>query len=173
MKCTNCGNDFEGDTGCPLCGTPATQTYYDASDDAPPQVWQGTYPPEAPQAAPQYPQPPHPHPGYGQYNPAAGHPQGQPGQPYGQPGYGQPQIVINNMGPMGSPPESPKSRTAALLLAIFVGVLGVHAFYAGKVGMGILYLFTGGLCGIGALVDIIRIATGSYKDGNGLPITKW
>lgn len=58
----------------------------------------------------------------------------------------------------------------ALLLCIFLGGLGVHRFYVGKVGTGILYLFTGGLFGIGTLVDIIKIAIGKFtdKDGNTL-----
>ena len=67
---------------------------------------------------------------------------------------------------------SPKSRWAAFFLCHFLGVIGIHRFYAGKVGTGILYFFTGGLFGIGALVDLIVIATGSFKDGNGLPMTR-
>ncbi len=67
---------------------------------------------------------------------------------------------------------SPKSRWAAFFLCLFLGAIGIHRFYAGKVGTGILYLFTGGLFGIGALVDLIVIATGSFKDGNGLPMTR-
>ena len=51
-----------------------------------------------------------------------------------------------------------KNKTIALLLCIFLGYLGAHKFYEGKVGMGILYLFTMGLFGIGWIVDIIMIA---------------
>ena len=63
-----------------------------------------------------------------------------------------------------------KSKVVALLLCIFLGGLGIHRFYVGKVGTGILYLFTGGLFGIGTLVDIIKIAIGKFtdKDGNAL-----
>ena len=46
----------------------------------------------------------------------------------------------------------------SLLLCIFLGILGAHKFYEGKTGMGILYLLTGGLCGIGWVIDIIIIA---------------
>lgn len=68
---------------------------------------------------------------------------------------------------------SGKSRLAALLLCFFLGVLGVHRFYVGKVGTGILWLFTGGLFGIGVLVDFIIIAVGSFKDSNGNVVGNW
>lgn len=51
----------------------------------------------------------------------------------------------------------PINKTTALLLCIFLGGLGAHKFYEGKTGMGILYLFTGGLLGIGWIIDIIAI----------------
>ena len=63
-----------------------------------------------------------------------------------------------------------KSKMAAGLLGIFLGGLGVHRFYVGKVGTGLLYLFTGSLCGIGYLYDLIKIITGTFTDGNGFPI---
>ena len=50
-----------------------------------------------------------------------------------------------------------KSKTTAYLLWFFLGVLGIHKFYLGKTGMGILYLLTGGLCGIGLLVDLFTL----------------
>ena len=61
-----------------------------------------------------------------------------------------------------------KSQVVALIFAIVLGGIGVHRFYLGHIGMGILYLLTGGLCGIGWLIDIILIATGSLepKDGS-------
>lgn len=65
---------------------------------------------------------------------------------------------------------SAKSKIAALLLCIFLGGLGVHRFYVGKIGTGFLYLFTCGLCGIGWIVDIFLIASGSFKDQMGLPL---
>lgn len=42
------------------------------------------------------------------------------------------------------------------LIVLVFGVFGVHKFIDGSIGMGILYLLTGGLCGIGWLVDIIK-----------------
>ncbi len=63
---------------------------------------------------------------------------------------------------------SGKSRVAALLLCIFFGELGIHYFYVGRVGMGLLYLFTLGGFGIGWIIDIIRILCGTFRDGQGL-----
>lgn len=65
---------------------------------------------------------------------------------------------------------SEKSKTTDLLLCIFLGTLGVHRFYEGKIGTGILWLCTLGLFGIGWVVDIVLIATNRAKDKNGLPI---
>ena len=70
-------------------------------------------------------------------------------------------------------PRSDKSRLVAILLAFFVGVLGVHRFYVGKIGTGLLWLFTLGFLGVGALIDIIIIAAGSFKDADGLRVTEW
>lgn len=68
---------------------------------------------------------------------------------------------------------SPKSRLAALLMAWFLGMLGIHRFYVGKTGTGVLWLLTMGLMGIGALVDLIMIAAGRFKDARGRPLLVW
>lgn len=68
------------------------------------------------------------------------------------------------------PGVSRKSKTTALLLCIFLGGLGAHRFYVGKAGTGILYLLTGGFLGIGWIIDIIRIAVGSFRDEFDLPL---
>jgi len=65
-----------------------------------------------------------------------------------------------------------KDWLTALLLSIFLGGLGVHRFYTGHTGIGIVQLFTLGGCGIWSLIDIITIATGSFKDSNGQPLRK-
>ncbi len=48
-----------------------------------------------------------------------------------------------------------KNKWVALLLCFFLGEFGAHKFYEGKILMGVLYLFTLGLFGIGVLVDFI------------------
>lgn len=71
---------------------------------------------------------------------------------------------VNSVIPAG------KSKTVTLILCIFLGYFGVHRFYTGKIGTGIIYLFTAGIFGIGWIVDIITIAVGSYRDGNNRPL---
>lgn len=68
---------------------------------------------------------------------------------------------------------SPKKRLVALLLCFFFGGLGIHRFYVGKIGTGIIWLLTIGVLGIGALVDLIMIAAGSFKDKDGKVLTEW
>lgn len=68
---------------------------------------------------------------------------------------------------------SPKSRMAALLLAIFLGVFGIHRFYVGKIGTGLIYLFTGGVFGIGVVIDVIMIAVGSFTDQSRAFVKIW
>ncbi len=77
-----------------------------------------------------------------------------------------------------SGPVSPRKRLTALLLALmaftpFAPFAGLQRFYVGKIGTGILWLFTWGLLGIGQLIDIIRIATGQFRDSYGLPLVLW
>lgn len=50
-----------------------------------------------------------------------------------------------------------KNKWTAFFLCLFLGFIGAHKFYEGKVGMGILYIFTVGLFGIGWLIDLIAI----------------
>jgi len=60
-----------------------------------------------------------------------------------------------------------KGFVPTILLCFFFGVLGVHRFYVGKVGTGILQLLTLGGFGIWALVDFIMIIVGSFTDKQG------
>ena len=67
------------------------------------------------------------------------------------------------------------SRGLALIFAClgFLFVSGIHRFYVGKIGTGVLWLLTGGCLGIGTLVDIIMIANGTFEDANGNRLTRW
>ena len=106
----------------------------------------------------------------------------QPGQPFQQPGYQQPgqpfQQPYGQYGeqqPYGGQQaygQGPKDWLTALLLCIFVGVLGVHRFYVGKIGTGLLMLFTGGGCGVWWIIDLILIANGSFNDSNNMPLIR-
>lgn len=61
------------------------------------------------------------------------------------------------------------NKTAAILIAFFLGGLGVHRFMAGKIGTGIIWLLTGGCFGIGWLVDLIQVCTGKFTTKDGAP----
>lgn len=64
----------------------------------------------------------------------------------------------------------PKSKVAALLLCIFLGYLGAHRFYVGKVGTGLLWLLTAGFFGIGWFFDFLFILFGGFRDSFGRPL---
>lgn len=62
---------------------------------------------------------------------------------------------------------SPKSKWVAFFLCLLLGALGVHRFYVGKIGTGLLWLFTCGIFCIGVIVDLIVILCGNFRDSNG------
>ncbi len=57
----------------------------------------------------------------------------------------------------GAKEPGQKNKWVALLLCFLFGPLGVHRFYEGKIGTGILYLLTFGFFGIGVLIDFFKI----------------
>lgn len=81
----------------------------------------------------------------------------------------QPQVIVNQVAPAAysGVDAPPKNKWVAFVLCLFFGYFGIHYFYTGKIGMGVLYLLTLGLCGIGWIVDIIRILIGSFRDRYG------
>lgn len=66
---------------------------------------------------------------------------------------------------------SSKSKIVALILCFFFGVLGLHRFYVGKIGTGLLQLFTGGGFLVWAIIDFIMLLTGSFTDSEGKKLT--
>ena len=66
-----------------------------------------------------------------------------------------------------------KKRLVALLICLFLGGLGIHRFYVGKTGTGVVWLLTAGCCGIGSLVDLIMILCGKFTDKDGNVLTEW
>ena len=88
-----------------------------------------------------------------------GQPQQQTQQQYQQPQQ-QPTIIIQNTntnqnsGVAGGQGSKAKNKWITLLLIFFgLGFFGAHKFYEGKIGLGIVYLFTGGIFGIGVFID--------------------
>lgn len=95
----------------------------------------------------------------------------------------QPQVVINNNNTNtntnvnhnqnynpGGNGYLYKSKLVALLLCFFLGGLGVHRFYVGKFGTGVIWLFTVGLFGFGWLIDFIMILIGGFRDKANMPL---
>ena len=78
----------------------------------------------------------------------------------------QPSIVINNantntntnnnMNGMGMYMRA-RNKWVAFLLCFFLGFVGAHKFYEGRAGMGIVYILTCGLFGIGWFIDLISL----------------
>lgn len=63
--------------------------------------------------------------------------------------------------------KSKKEFVVTILLCFFLGTLGVHRFYVGKIGTGIIQLLTLGGLGIWALIDLIMIILGKFTDKEG------
>ncbi len=68
---------------------------------------------------------------------------------------------------------SDKSRGVTLVLASLMGWLGVHRFYTGKIGTGLLMALTGGGMGVWWMADTIIIAVGSFRDADGRRVWEW
>jgi len=89
-------------------------------------------------------------------------------------------VTVNSPTPDGFQPNysqanfnRQKKKSIALILCILLGFWGGHMFYVGRVGLGILYLFTAGLFFIGIIVDLLKILAGTFKDSNGSLIKQW
>lgn len=91
---------------------------------------------------------------------------GQPNYGYSQPNYSQTPPPYYGAGPR------PKERLVAIVLCCvgFCGLSGLHRFYTGKIGTGILWLLTGGCFLIGTIIDLISLLDGSFRDNYGNPL---
>jgi TM2 domain-containing membrane protein YozV len=63
--------------------------------------------------------------------------------------------------------KSKKDYVAVLLLCFFLGTLGIHRFYTGKIWTGILMLITLGGLGIWYVIDMVLIILGQFRDKQG------
>jgi TM2 domain-containing membrane protein YozV len=70
-------------------------------------------------------------------------------------------------------PPSDKSRMTTLLLCVFAGFLGLHRFYVGRVGSGVLWLASFGLLSVGWIYDLVMVATGEFVDDQGKRVLYW
>lgn len=90
--------------------------------------------------------------------------------------------IFGNVGQNSS--SANKTKLVTLLLWFFLGGVGAHCFYVGNKSKGLLYvgllvatIITCGLAGIipGVLliIDLVKILTDKFEDGNGNPVTQW
>jgi len=90
------------------------------------------------------------------------------------PAQAQPALAPSSETTTAQANASEKSRLTALLLCFFLGGIGVHRFYVGKVGTGIVQILTlAGFCGIWVVIDFIMIIVGSFSDKKGRPLQNW
>ncbi|MEC9309755.1 MAG: TM2 domain-containing protein [Chloroflexota bacterium] len=66
--------------------------------------------------------------------------------------------------------NSEKSFVTAILSCYFMSRIGIHRFYVGKSGTGVLMLLSLGGLGIWSIIDFVTIVTGNFSDSNGLII---
>lgn len=180
MFCRNCGKDFaEAEGTCPFCGMPAGEGQHHCplcgsraeehsafctncgaplakAEPAAAEPGSQTGTDDTAEAANRMPPPP---PGY------------MP--PYGSAGYQRP--TQNNYANV--PPYPPKSKLAAILLAVFLGGFGIHNFYLGYNDKGLWQLILGILCcgtisWVWALVEAVLILCNTITtDAYGVPLS--
>jgi len=68
--------------------------------------------------------------------------------------------------------SSQQDWLVALLLCFFIGIIGAHRFYVGKIGTGVLMVFTLGGLGIWTFIDLILIIVGKFKNKDGVTLTR-
>jgi len=68
---------------------------------------------------------------------------------------------------------SDRSRAVALGLCVVGGVFGLHRFYTGRTASGVWMCLTLGGLGIWYLYDVVVLAAGDFRDGEGRRVTRW
>lgn len=81
-------------------------------------------------------------------------------------------MADENTAPQTAPDVGEKGFVPAILLCFFLGALGAHRFYVGKIGTGILMLLTLGGFGIWAIIDFIMIVIGNFTDKEGRALAR-
>ena len=66
-----------------------------------------------------------------------------------------------------------KSTTITLCCLGFFGMGGIHRFYAGKIGTGLIWLCTLGCFGIGTIMDLVSIIINKFYDNEDKRISRW
>ena len=69
-------------------------------------------------------------------------------------------------------PREGKSWVVTLLLALVLPLTGIHRFYTGHIGIGLIQLVTAGGCGIWYIIDVILIVLDGYEDADGRQLVK-
>lgn len=83
----------------------------------------------------------------------------------------QSNTVNNNMSTYAG--KSDRDWLTVFFLCWILGVFGVHRFYTGKYGTGLLWFFTWGLGGIGVIYDVVMIVTNQFYDSQGRLIDRF
>ena len=71
-----------------------------------------------------------------------------------------------------APQVGDKGFVPAILLCFFLGALGLHRFYVGKIGTGILMILTLGGLGIWVIIDFVMIVVGKFTDKEGRTLVR-
>lgn len=84
----------------------------------------------------------------------------------------EPEVEEGAEGAPAAKKPGEKKWLMALILCFVAGNFGAHRFYVGKTGTGIVWLLTCGCCGVGVLIDLIKILMNKFTDKNGNALVK-